>query len=173
MFRTTGQLAALEVLASLQGYNMLYIEVKKLNENATVPTKAYESDAGWDLYASENAVVKAGDRAVIKTGISMSIPEGWAGLIWPRSGLSVKKGIDVLAGVIDSSYRGEIMVCLYNTSNKYSDISEEYSSNDLYIEAGDRIAQILFQQVPESRMIEVESLEETERNSGGFGSSGR
>lgn len=90
MFRTTGQLAALEVLASLQGYNMLYIEVKKLNENATVPTKAYESDAGWDLYASENAVVKAGDRAVIKTGISMSIPEGWAGLIWPRSGLSVK-----------------------------------------------------------------------------------
>lgn len=152
---------------------MLYIEIKKLDEKAIVPTKAYEYDAGWDLYALEDCVVKAEDRALVKTGISLAIPEGWAGLIWPRSGLSVKNGIDVLAGVIDSSYRGEVMVCLHNTSSRYSDIFDEHSSNDLYIKSGDRIAQILFQQVPDCRMIEVESLTETERNRGGFGSSGR
>lgn len=163
----------------------LYIKVSKLSDDAIVPTKAYESDAGWDLYASENATVKAGQRNIIKTGISFEIPEGWCGLIWPRSGLSVKNGIDVLAGVIDSSYRGEVMVCLYNTCDVnpiyntcdinpvYNTETERYSLKDLKIKKGDRIAQILFHEVPEVKMVEDNNLSETKRNEGGFGSSGR
>ena len=91
-----------------------------LNKNAKKPTKTNLTDAGWDLYASEDVVVRAGTRNTIKTGIALQIPNEWVGLIWPRSGLSVKKGADVLAGVIDSGYRGEILVCLQNT-NPYSE----------------------------------------------------
>lgn len=156
----------------------LYIKVSKLTDDAIIPTKAYESDAGWDLYASENATVKAGQRSVIKTGISFEIPEGWCGLIWPRSGLSVKNGIDILAGVIDSSYRGEILTCLYNTSSNpiYNFILcflGLFRCFDLKIKKGDRIAQILFHEVPEVKMIEAETLQETERNQSGFGSTGK
>ncbi len=89
------------------------------------------------------------------------MPENMAGLIWPRSGLSVKKGIDVLAGVVDSGYRGEIMVCLYNTSNE-----------DVEIKRGDRIAQIIFQEVPAISLLLREELETSQRGSGGFGSTG-
>ena len=84
-----------------------------------------------------------------------------AGLIWPRSGLSVKKGIDVLAGVVDSGYRGEIMVCLYNTSNE-----------DVEIKSGDRIAQIIFQEVPVISLLLRDELETSQRGSNGFGSTG-
>ena len=89
------------------------------------------------------------------------MPENMAGLIWPRSGLSVKKGIDVLAGVVDSGYRGEIMVCLYNTSNE-----------DVEIKRGDRIAQIIFQEVPAISLLLREELETSQRGSSGFGSTG-
>lgn len=166
----------------------LYIKVSKLTDDAIVPTKAYESDAGWDLYSSEDTVVVAGKRNTIKTGISFEIPEGWCGLIWPRSGLSVKNGIDVLAGVIDSSYRGEIMVCLHNTSDSNfqiiknkdiqslmydSQVETNPENKDLIIKKGDRIAQILFHKVPEVKMVEDKILSKTKRNEGGFGSSGR
>jgi dUTP pyrophosphatase len=89
------------------------------------------------------------------------MPDNLAGLIWPRSGLSVKQGIDVLAGVVDSGYRGEIMVCLYNTSD-----------NDVVIRTGDRVAQIIFQEVPHVIMEVHESLGSSQRGSNGFGSSG-
>ena len=86
---------------------------------------------------------------------------GYVGLFWPRCGLSVKQGIDVLAGVVDSGYRGEIKVCLYNTSK-----------DNVVIESGDRIAQILIQPVSQMEMMAVDSLSDTERGEGGFGSSG-
>jgi dUTP pyrophosphatase len=89
------------------------------------------------------------------------MPDNMAGLIWPRSGLAVKKGIDVLAGVIDSGYRGEIMVCLYNTSDV-----------DVEINRGDRIAQIIFQEVPVISLMLREELETSQRGSNGFGSTG-
>ena len=89
------------------------------------------------------------------------MPDGLAGLIWPRSGLSVKKGLDVLAGVVDSGYRGEVMVCLYNTSDE-----------DVEIKRGDRIAQIIFQEVPLVSLIQAEELETSQRGSNGFGSTG-
>ena len=140
---------------------MVFVYVKLLNENSEAPTKAHRSDAGYDLYASEDTVVVGRQRTTIKTGVSFDMPEGLAGLIWPRSGLSVKKGIDVLAGVVDAGYRGEIMVCLYNTSDE-----------DVEINRGDRIAQIIFQEVPAISLLLREELETSQRGSNGFGSTG-
>ena len=137
------------------------VRVKKLNDSATIPTKATHLDAGWDLYSTEQVHIKANQRAIVKTGIALHIPDRYVGLIWPRSGMAVKHGIDVFAGVIDAGYRGEVGVCLYNSSDE-----------DFYIEQGDRIAQILFQEVSQNKMIEVQSLEDSERGEGGFGSSG-
>ena len=140
---------------------MVFVHVKLLNEEATVPTKAHRSDAGYDLYASEDAFIVGRQRTTIKTGVSFDMSDGMAGLIWPRSGLSVKKGLDVLAGVVDSGYRGEVMVCLYNTSDE-----------DVEINRGDRIAQIIFQEVPVISLLLREELETSQRGSNGFGSTG-
>lgn len=137
------------------------VYIKLLSENATEPTKAHTMDAGWDLFSSEDTWIFAKQRKVIKTDISLQMPSHFAGLIWPRSGLSVKKGVDVLAGVIDSGYRGEIMVCLYNTSDE-----------DIEIKRGDKIAQIIFQEVPEVGITVTDSLGSSQRGSNGFGSTG-
>lgn len=139
-----------------------FVAIKLLTEKAKKPTKANKTDAGFDLYSLDNIVVPNQSRQVIRTGVSLEMPDNLAGLIWPRSGLAVKQGIDVLAGVIDAGYRGEIMVCLYNTSK-----------HDVNIEQGDRIAQIIFQEVPEISMFLSESLNESDRGDGGFGSSGK
>ena len=139
------------------------IKIKKLNNNAVNPTKSNTSDAGWDLYSSEETRdIPPGYRALIKTGISMEIPEGFVGLIWPRSGLAVKSGIDVFAGVVDAGYRGEVGVCLFNSSKQ-----------EVQIKQGDRIAQILFQSVPQFSLVETTELTNTNRGSGGFGSTGK
>ena len=79
------------------------IRIKKTSETATIPTKAHDSDAGWDLYADEDVIINPNTQRLISTGISMEIPDGTVGLIWPRSGLAVKNGIDVFAGVVDSA----------------------------------------------------------------------
>jgi len=137
------------------------IRYKLLAPNAHAPTQSHDSDAGWDLYSIHSLVIPERCRETISTGISLEIPSSFVGLIWPRSGLSVKTGIDVLAGVIDSGYRGEIKVCLLNTSPL-----------PVEIEAGDRIAQILFQEVPKFKMTKSTELTDTERKDKGFGSSG-
>ena len=138
------------------------VVVKKLNNTAKVPTKAHYSDAGFDLYSSVDTTIPSRSRTTVSTGIALQMPEGFAGLIWPRSGLSVKQGIDVLAGVVDSGYRGEIMVCLYNTSDE-----------DVVIHTGDRIAQIIFQEVPHVVMEVHESLGSSQRGDNGVGSTGK
>jgi dUTP pyrophosphatase len=138
------------------------INVKLLNEQSKVPTQAHEADAGYDLYSSESVTIVSGERRVVKTGIAFGMEEGLTGLIWPRSGLSVRSGIDVLAGVIDSGYLGEIKVCLLNTSIE-----------DLKISMGDRIAQILFQEVPKVTLTVRNSLGASQRGGKGFGSSGK
>ena len=140
---------------------MSTVKATLLNDKALLPTKSHFDDAGYDLYASEDNVVVGRQRNTIKTGVSLEMPTYFAGLIWPRSGLSVRKGIDVLAGVIDSGYRGEIMVCLYNTSDE-----------DVEIKRGDRIAQIIFQEVPRVSLILSDSLGSSQRGSDGFGSTG-
>ena len=138
------------------------IRVKKTEKKAIVPTRSNQSDAGWDLYSVTTRPIAPSQRVTIKTGISLEIPEEYVGLIWPRSGMSVKNGIDVLAGVVDSGYRGEIKVCLLNTSREWMNIKE-----------GDRIAQILFQEVPEFQLLEVDTVQNSDRGAGGFGSSGK
>jgi dUTP pyrophosphatase len=140
---------------------MGFVAYKLLTETAQMPFKSHRTDAGFDLFADETSWIFAKQRTTIKTGISFEMPNNMAGLIWPRSGLSVKKGIDVLAGVVDSGYRGEIMVCLYNTSDE-----------DVEINRGDRIAQIIFQEVPMISLLLRDELETSQRGSNGFGSTG-
>lgn len=138
---------------------MINVDVKLLYSEAIVPTKAHNTDAGFDLYSIEECVIPPKQRKTVSTGISIQMPDNYAGLIWPRSGLSVKKGLDVLAGVIDAGYRGEIMVCLYNTSFEA-----------VHINHGDKIAQIIFQEVPRISMIPVDNLDSSQRGDNGFGS---
>ena len=138
------------------------IKIKLLSDEGKIPTKAHKSVAGWDLYASGlSRPVYPHKRRLVSTDISIAIPDGYCGLIWPRSGLSVNNGIDVLAGVIDSGYRGEIKVCLLNTSDQL-----------VHIHSGDRIAQLIIQKVEDIEFLEVDNLDDTDRGEGGFGSSG-
>jgi len=149
------------------------VRVKKLDPEAIIPTKSHSTDAGWDLYALKNYSIRGGFRSTIKTGVSFEIPDGMVGLIWPRSGLAAKQGIDVLAGVIDSGYRGEIKVCLLNTTKhgawEYDDSPEVVVD----IKPGDRIAQIIFHRLPSINMHEVDELSDSERDKQGFGGSGK
>ena len=138
------------------------ISVQLLDQNAKVPTKTNLNDAGFDLYSIIDTVIPPKQRKTVRTGIAIQMPDHLAGLIWPRSGLSVKQGIDVLAGVVDSGYRGEIMVCLYNTSDDV-----------VCINTGDRIAQIIFQGVPRVTMEVHDTLGSSQRGDNGFGSSGK
>jgi dUTP pyrophosphatase len=141
---------------------ILQINVKKLSENAIIPTQGTNFAAGYDLYAAEDAVVVCGTRKLIKTNISMEITPGYYGRIAPRSGLAYKNGIDVLAGVIDSDYRGDIGVILYNTDKNI----------DFTVKKGDRIAQIIFEACYIATLNNVENLDNTLRQAGGFGSTG-
>lgn len=125
---------------------------------------AHEGDAGFDLRASHGAVIEPLERATIRCGFSIEIPEGHGGLVIPRSGLAAKHGITVLnaPGLVDSGYRGEVMVVLHNTDPKHS----------FTIEPGDRIAQMSIVAMPQASLVESESLGDSERGEGGFGSSG-
>lgn len=134
---------------------------KKLHPEATIPTKGHKYDAGFDLYTDTDMVLQPTYRALFSTGISVSILKGWYGRIAPRSGLAVKYGIDVLAGVIDSGYIGEIKVELINHGREPVDIKK-----------GDRIAQLILEKCGEWEIKEVEYFENTERGEGGFGSTG-
>lgn len=139
------------------------MNVKKLHPDAIMPTRANPTDAGFDLYALDDSVAWPRKRVLVRTGIAMEIPEGHVGLIWPRSGLAVKHGIDVMAGVVDSGYRGEIKVLLQNTD---PDLVHK-------IHKGDRIAQILIQPIVTPELVEVDDLGESERGADGFGSTGK
>jgi len=144
------------------------IKVKKLTSTATIPTKSRKTDAGYDLYSDEDIALYPEDTKLISTGIAFAIPDGYAGLIWDRSGLGTK-GVHRHAGVVDSSYRGEVKVALYNARPGHVD----FTDNMYFISRGDRIAQILFQKVPHFDLVETEELDDTDRGSSGFGSSGK
>ena len=138
------------------------MNIKKLHIHAKIPTRANPNDAGADLYSIESVVIPPLSRGVVKTGIALEIPVSYYGRVAPRSGLAAKHGIDVLAGVIDSSYRGEIGVVLLNTD----------SSNSFTVNVGDRIAQLIIESHYNPVFVEVLDLLETNRGEGGFGSSG-
>lgn len=137
------------------------IKIKKLKEEALLPRYAHPGDAGMDFFSDEEIILEAGQRKLISTGIAMQIPAGYVGLIWDKSGIATKFGIKTMAGVVDSSYRGEVKILLHNLS------SEKFK-----IEKGMKIAQMLIQPVEQKKMIEVKELEETARGEGGFGSTG-
>ena len=125
-----------------------------------LPEYATEGAAGADLRAAESVTLPAGGRAAVATGVSVEIPAGYVGLVWPRSGLAVRHGIDTLAGVIDSDYRGEVKVVLVN-----------HGPEPWAVAPGDRIAQLLIQPVARARFMRA-ALAPSERGAGGFGSTG-
>ena len=147
---------------------MISVYIKKLEESAVIPTRATDLDAGYDLYAIKDGVVPAGGRKVVGTGIAIAIPQGknvfapsYYGRIAPRSGLAVKRGIDVLAGVVDAGYRGEVGVVLQNLSDE-----------DFPYKKGDRVGQLILEQCNTIGWVELDELKDSERSDGGFGSTG-
>jgi dUTP pyrophosphatase len=141
------------------------LPILKLKEDAVLPSRAHEGDAGLDLYSCESAHVGPGERWSVGTGIAVEIPEGHAGLVLPRSGLAREHGIALVnaPGLIDSGYRGEVRVLLLNT-----DPAETFR-----VEPGDRIAQLLLTPIASAEPVESTALSDSARGEGGFGSSGR
>jgi dUTP pyrophosphatase len=141
------------------------LRVRRLREDARLPTRAHEGDAGLDLYAVESARLAPGERASVPTGVAVAIPDGHAGLVLPRSGLAKRHGITIpnAPGLIDSGYRGELQVLLMN-----ADPAEGFE-----VVPGDRIAQLVVTPFAAAEPIEVEALDESARGLAGFGSSGR
>lgn len=139
----------------------MILKVKKIDAAAKLPTRATAGDAGLDLYSVEDVAIQPGDRLVVRTGIAMEIPSGYAGLVWDKSGLAAKRGLKTMGGVIDAGYRGEIQVVLVNLG---SDVHA--------IAVGDKIAQLLIQKVELPDIEEVSGLSDSERGDGGFGSTG-
>ena len=137
------------------------LRVKKLNQNATLPTRGSGGAVGYDLYSTEEVVVPPTHRALVGTGIAIVLPVGVYGRVAPRSGLAVKHGIQVGAGVIDPDYTGEIKVVLFNHGDK-----------DFEVKKGDRVAQLILERCETPEVEEVGTVEETERGAGGFGSTG-
>jgi dUTP pyrophosphatase len=127
----------------------------------TPPRYASEAAAGADLHAAESLMLAPGERAAVATAVHLELPPGHVGLVWPRSGLALKHGIDTLAGVIDSDYRGEVRVVLVN-----------HGREPFQIQPGDRIAQLLVQRVERVAFTPADALSGTARGTGGFGSSG-
>jgi len=138
------------------------IQVKLLTENSKAPTRNNPTDAGLDLYASEEVLINGRKWKAVSAGISISIPNGFYARIAPRSGLAYKHGLDVFAGVVDSGYRGEIKVIIYNAGEK-----------DYLINTGDKIAQLIIEKCYLWDTLIVDSLNESDRGERGLGSSGR
>jgi dUTP pyrophosphatase len=141
------------------------LPVRRLHDDAKLPTRANAGDAGLDLYAAERAALGPGERAAVPTGIAVEVPPGHAGLVLPRSGTAARHGIALVnaPGLIDAGYRGEVKVLLLNT-----DRAEPFE-----IEPGDRIAQLLVVPFAEAHPVDVGELAASVRGEGGFGSSGR
>ena len=144
---------------------MPQVNIKKLNTNAVIPTYGSEFSAGADLYAciDKPVTIQSGETQLIKTGLSLEIPEGYAGLIYARSGLASKKGLAPAnkVGVVDADYRGEVMVALHNHSKK-----------DAVVEPKERVAQLVIAPFLKADFNEVDELSDTVRGEGGFGSTG-
>lgn len=178
---------------------------KRLSDNATIPTRAHETDSGFDLYAAEDVIIEPGETAVVSTDIAVQLPKGMEAQVRPRSGVTSKTKLRVQLGTIDNGYAGDIGVIVDNMAQvKYDTLSDdprislllgknrEKKTNVMtlingrtltepgdrvlvgtyQIRKGDRIAQLVVQELPPTQAIEIDSLEDTERGAGGFGSSG-
>jgi len=137
------------------------LKIQKLDPSAKLPSYAYEGDAGMDLFALEEIDIPKDEKVAIRTGLKFAIPRGYAGFVWDKSGLAVKHHLKTMAGVIDSNYRGELLVILTNLGN------EMYK-----VEKGSKIAQLVIKPVANPEIEEGEIEDETDRGEEGFGSSG-
>ena len=140
------------------------VAIKRLDPSVEVPSYAYTGDAGLDLRANESCVIEPLGRRLVPTGLAIAIPDGYAGFVQPRSGMALKRGLSIAntPGLIDAHYRGELKIIVVNLD----------SENSIEIESGERIAQLVIQEVPVVNLVEVDELDETDRGTGGFGSSG-
>jgi dUTP pyrophosphatase len=143
---------------------VIELPVRRLRPEAIVPSRAYDGDAGLDLTACERFELGPGERALVGTGLAVAIPTGYAGFVQPRSGLAAKHGITIVntPGLVDSGYRGEVMVALLNTDREETFV----------VEPGMRIAQLVLVPVPGVAPVELDELPETQRGARGYGSSG-
>jgi len=144
--------------------SLVKVEIKRLDTELPLPEQAYPGDAGVDLFATSDMTLAPGKRGLIHTGISVAIPEGFAGFVLPRSGLALRNGLSIVnaPGLIDSHYRGELNVIAINLD----------SDEPITITRGERIAQLVILAVPTVSWHEVDELNDTERGNQGFGSSG-
>ena len=142
---------------------MIELPIRRLRDDAVVPTRAYADDAGLDLASCERVELGPGERATVATGLAVAIPDGYAGFVQPRSGLASRHGITIVntPGLVDSGYRGELKVILLNTD----------ATDVFVVEPGMRIAQLVVMQVPGIDPVEVDELPQSERGVRGFGSS--
>lgn len=160
-----------ETLVNILGYSgekrRRMIEIERIHKDAIIPSYAHDSDAGFDFHSIKDYKIEPGQLVLVRTGLKMAIPDGYEIQIRPRSGLSLKTSLRVAnsPGTIDSGYRGEIKVILENTGAGCAEWVK--------IEKGQRIAQGVLKKAPQANFKEVESLEESERGEGGFGSSGK
>lgn len=137
----------------------MQIKIKKLHKDAKLPTHGHPGDAGIDFYAVETVIFAPGAQERVRTGVAIEIPENHVGLIWDKSSISFNFGLKIFGGVIDAGYRGEIIMCLLNTSNR-----------EVKIEKGYKIAQMLIQKFEHCDILEVNELSETVRGQGREGS---
>ncbi len=142
----------------------LGVKVKILTPDAIIPKYQTEEAAGFDMHSVDEKTIKAGERDVIKTGLAVALPKGYELQVRPRSGLALKNGVTVLntPGTVDSDYRGELMVILFNTGKE-----------DFVVKKGDRIAQAVIKEILQADFAVVDELDSTERGTGGFGSTGK
>lgn len=140
------------------------VNIKRLDPSVELPRYAYSGDAGLDLRANESVDIPPHERRLVSTGLAIALPDGYAGFVQPRSGMALKHGLSIAntPGLIDAHYRGELKIIAVNLD----------SSETIHIEKGERIAQLVIQEVPVVDLVEVDELDETDRGSGGFGSSG-
>ena len=140
------------------------VSIKRLDSSVELPAYAYSGDAGLDIRANETVDIPPHERALISTGLAIALPDGYAGFMQPRSGMALKRGLSIAntPGLIDAHYRGELKVIAVNLD----------PHETIHIERGERIAQLVIQEVPVVQLIEVDELDETDRGTGGFGSSG-
>jgi dUTP pyrophosphatase len=143
----------------------MILRFRRTGDGAVPPTRAHDGDAGYDLYAAEDASIEPGARVSVATGIALEIPERHAGLVVPRSGLAARHGLSLVnsPGLIDASYRGEVRILLLNTDGEHA----------FEVRHGDRIAQLVILRVEVPDLVEVDALQETVRGASGFGSTGR
>jgi dUTP pyrophosphatase len=143
---------------------MVQIPVRRLDPDLPLPSYAHPGDAGADLHAATDVTLQPGQRALVPTGIAMALPEGYVGLVHPRSSLAARHGISIVnaPGTIDAGYRGEVQVCLVNTD----------AASPFTVHRGDRIAQLVVQQCETATFVESADLTESARGEGGYGSTG-